>query len=97
HQDCADLGDGVERLQLLMHVRRDVSDPVARLDTQPLQGRRPAVAAIEKLLVGESQVTLDDGVTPRIEPASSPHELKRREWRFHALPPAPLCPESNPV
>ena len=65
HEHRADLRHGVERLELLVRVRRDVGDTVALLHAHPLQGRRPAVAAIEELLVGEAQVAVDDGLAVR--------------------------------
>ena len=62
HQHRADLRHGVVRFQLRVRVRRDVGDAVALPHAQRLQRRRPAVAAIEELLIGEPQFAVDDGL-----------------------------------
>ena len=85
HQHRADLRHGVERLELRVRVRRDVRHPVAWLHAEPLQRRRPAVAAIEELRVGQPQVAIDHRLASGVQPARAASELQRREWRFHGL------------
>jgi len=47
-------------------IRRDIGDAIALLDAQPLQCRGPAIAAAEKLRVGESQIAVNDRLTASI-------------------------------
>ena len=60
-----------------------VGDPVALPDAERLQGARPAVAAVEELLVGEPQVAVDDGLAGTVQAAGAAGELKRRQRCFH--------------
>jgi len=83
HDHGADLGDGVERLELGVRVGRDVGDTIAGAHAELLQRGRPAVAALEELTVREAQVPVDDGLTFRVEPARAPRELEGREREFH--------------
>ena len=55
HENGADLRHGIERFQLGVGVRRDVGHAVALLHTERLQRRRPTIATVEKLLVGQPQ------------------------------------------
>jgi predicted lipoprotein with Yx(FWY)xxD motif len=64
----------VEGLELLVDVRRDVRHPVT-LPHAHLERGGPAVAAVEKLLVGEPQVAGGDRLPLRMQPSSPPHEL----------------------
>ncbi len=75
HQDGPNLRHRIEGLELRVDVRRDVRHTVARRHAQALQHRRPAVAAIEELLVGEPQVAVDDGLPRAEQPASAASEL----------------------
>ena len=75
HQDGPNLRNRIERLELGMDVRRDVRHTVARRYAQALQHRRPAVAAVEELLVGEPHVAVDHGLPRAEQPASAASEL----------------------
>src|SRR2546429_9073178 len=101
YQHGANLRHGVKRLELLVDVRCDVGDPVALANAHPLERGRPAVAAVEELLVAEPEVTVDYRLTLRMQPSSPPHELDWRERRLHAsfsflLPLPRPCAVSSP-
>jgi hypothetical protein len=81
-EDRSDLRHSVERLELGMRVRRDVSDAVAGLHAQLLKGERPSIAAIEELPVREALRSIDHGLAVRKEYPSAAHELEWRERRF---------------
>src|SRR2546429_4056706 len=66
-----------------MDVGRDVGDAIARGDAQPLEHGRPPVATLEKLLVGQPQVAVDDRLALRVQSSSPSHELEWRERRLH--------------
>src|SRR5206468_3300949 len=83
HHNRADLRHRVERLQLRVRVRRDVGDAIARLDAEALQRRGPPVAAVEELLVAETQAAIDDGFAVPVQGPRPARELQRREWDFH--------------
>ena len=85
HQDSADLGHRIEGFELLVGVRRDVCDPVALLHPHRLQRRRPAVAAIQELLVGQPQIAVDDRLTIAVELPCPSREVERSERGLHAL------------
>ena len=63
HEHGPDLRDGVERFELRVCIRRNIRDAVALFDSEPLQRRRPAVHAVEELLVSQAELTVDDGFT----------------------------------
>ena len=88
NQHGANLGDSVEGFELRVCVRSDVGDPILLRDAKALQRSRPAVAAIEKLLVGQAQCTVNDGLTTSV-PASTgaPGKFKRSQWHFHEIGP----------
>ena len=88
HEHRAELRHRVERLELRVRVRRDRGDPVALADAERLQGARPAVAAVEELLVGEPEVAVDDGLARAVQAAGAAGELKRGQRRFHGTHPA---------
>ena len=88
HEHGAELRHRVERLELRVRVRRDRGDPVALADAERLQGARPAVAAVEELLVGEPEVAVDDGLARAVQAAGAAGELKRGQRRFHGTHPA---------
>ena len=74
----------IKRLQLRMGVGGDVGDTVAAAHGHvPLQDRRPAVAAIKELLVGQPQIAIHDRLPVAIEHARPPRELQRCHRRFH--------------
>jgi len=83
HQHRAGLGDGIERLELRVGVRRDGGDPVTRLDAQPLQRGRPPVAAVEELLVGQPEAAVDDRLAGAVQSAGAAGEVQRRQRCFH--------------
>ena len=43
--------------------------------TEPLKGRGPTVAAIEKLLVGQAEVAVNDRLTLRVDAPGAPEKL----------------------
>jgi hypothetical protein len=82
-QHRANLRHRIERFQLGVSVGRDVGDAIALLDTKSLEHRRPAIAAIEKLFVGQTQVTVDHCFALTIELAGTTREFDWRQRRFH--------------
>src|SRR5438046_303939 len=58
----------------------------------PLEGGRPAVAAVEELLVGEPQIPVDDRLALWMQAAGPTHELERRERRLHRIVLPAGCP-----
>ncbi len=89
HEHGANLGHGIEGLELLVDIRRDVCYPVTLANAHPLERGGPAVAAVEELLVGEPEVAVDDRLALRMQSSSPPHELERRERRLHLYPLSP--------
>ena len=83
HDDGADLRHAVERFEHRMGVRRDIRDARAGVDVELLQHSGPAVAAIEELLVGETQRAVNDRFVMRVDAPGAPGELERRQWNFH--------------
>ena len=83
HEYRAELRHRVERLQLRVGVRRDGGDAVPLLHAERCQRGGPAVAPVEELLVGEPQVTIDDGFAPAMQATGAAGELKRRQRCFH--------------
>src|SRR5439155_4308166 len=55
----------------------------AGVDVELLQHSGPAVAAIEELLVGETQRAVNDRFVMRVDAPGAPGELERRQWNFH--------------
>ena len=86
-EDRANLRHPVERLELLVGVRGDVCHAVAGRDAHRLQRRRPAVAPVEELLIGQPQVTVDDALAVSVKLACPARELERSERGFHQDPP----------
>ncbi len=94
NQDRADLQDRIERLQLRVDVGSNVSDAVSLAHSKSLQGRRPTVAALEKLSVGEAQIVVDDGFAAGIQPPCATSKLQRCQSSFHSSsnrPPRLYC------
>jgi len=60
-----------------VRVRRDVDDAIALADAERLQPGRPAIAALEKALVGEALAAIDDRLTRGIQAACAPREFQR--------------------
>jgi hypothetical protein len=85
HEDGADLGHGVKRLELCMRIRRDVRDAIAGLDAERLQRHRPPIATIEELRVGEPQVAVHDRFTVWVQSACASGEVERGEGYFHDI------------
>src|ERR687888_1202339 len=79
----ADLRHGVERFELRVRVRRDVRHTVAGADAEPLQRRRPPVAALEELGIGQPQIAVDERLAVRIQRARPARELERRQGYEH--------------
>src|SRR4030095_6756355 len=76
NQDRTDLRDRIKRFELGVCVRGDVDNAVALLDAERLQGGRPAIAALQELLVREALVTIDDGLTRGVQATRTPGELE---------------------
>src|SRR4029079_5844635 len=87
HQHRSHLRHCVERLELLMHIPRDIGDPVALHHPHRLQRRRPPIAPVEELLVGQSQITIDHPQPTSIQLARTPGELEGTQGGFHSGPP----------
>ena len=84
HQHRAELRYGVERLELRVGVGRDVRDAIALLDAELLgHRRRPAIAAVAELLVGQPQVAVDQRFVVGIEAPRPAHEVEGGEWSLH--------------
>src|ERR1700694_4682547 len=84
HEDGTDLRHGIERFKLLVHVRSDVGNTITLLDAHALQGRRPAVAPLEELLVGEAEVSVDDALPIPVKLPRPSCELQRCKRGLHA-------------
>ena len=82
-QHRTDLRHGIEGFELLVHVRRDVGDAVTLPNPHRLQRGRPAVAAVEELLVSEAEVAVDHAFAIAVKLSRPPRELQRCERRFH--------------
>ena len=83
HDDRADLRHGIEGFELRVRVRRDVGHAIALAHAEPLQRRRPAVTALEELLVGQPQRAIHDRLAVGVELARAAREFQRRQRRFH--------------
>ncbi len=83
HQHRADLRHRVVGFQVRVRVGGDVGDPVAVSDAERLQRRRPAVAPLEELAVGEPHLAVDDGLAVGVQPARTPGEFHRGQRDFH--------------
>ncbi len=83
HEHGADLGRGVEGLEHRVRVRRDDRDAIAGAHAHGLQRRRPAIAALEELCIGQPQRPVDHGLPMRIQLARAAREIERRERQFH--------------
>ena len=82
-QHRPDLRRSIERFEVLVRVGRYVADTVALRHTQTLERRRPAVAALEELLVGISCRTVDHGFPLGIQAPRAAHELQWCKRCFH--------------
>src|ERR1700687_1262420 len=87
NEDCANLRHGVEGLQLLVRVVRDVCNTVPLLDTHALKGGGPQITPVEELRVRETQVAVDDSFPISVKLPCPACELQRRQRSLHALPP----------
>jgi predicted lysophospholipase L1 biosynthesis ABC-type transport system permease subunit len=65
-----------------MDIGSDVGDAVARSDAEFLEGRRPVVAAIKELGVGQAQIAVHHGFAVRIKAAGTAGKLKRSQGGF---------------
>ena len=83
HQDRADLRDRIVRFQVGVGVRGDVGHPIALADSEGLQRRRPAIAAVEELRIRQSQFPIDDRFALGVEPACASSELHGGQGDFH--------------
>src|SRR4051812_10643821 len=83
HEHGADLRHSIKRFEMAMGVRSNIDHTVAWLDAQCLQCRRPTVATLEKLPVGESQFSIDNSFTVAIQALRTPCELHRCQRYFH--------------
>ena len=57
---------------------------------QPLQGRRPAIAPLQKLPVSQPQIIVDNSFTIWIETTRATREFERCKSDFHVMPPKRL-------
>ncbi len=83
YQHRTDLRHCIKRLQLRVRIRRNVDDPVALLHAECLQRRRPPIAPVEELLVGQALLTVDDRFAARVQTPRAPRELERCERNLH--------------
>ena len=95
HQHGANLRDGIERLELRVRIRRDVGDPIPGLDAGLLQPRRPSIAPLAELGVGERVRAVEDGRAIAIQPAAATEELQGRQRCFHRCHPLIACPSAS--
>src|SRR5699024_7469389 len=82
-QDRAELRHGVEGLQLRVCVGGDVGDTVALHDAHGLQGRGPAVTAVEELLVGQTKIPIDHRFPSWVQTAGTASELQGAQCDLH--------------
>jgi len=68
-----------------VRVRRDVSHAIALPHAERLQRRRPAIASIEQLRVGEAKRAVDDRLAIGIQRARAPGKLERCQGYFHGI------------
>src|SRR5437016_691097 len=71
-----------------MGIGGNVGDTVSLPHSQPLQGRRPAVAPLEELPIGQPQIIVDDGLSVWIETACAAGKLQRSQRDFHVCLPS---------
>src|SRR5438445_4166244 len=83
HQDSAELRHCVERLQLAVSIRRDVGHPVALVYTESRKRARPAITALEELLVGQAATILVHRLDLGIEAPGAASKLQRAQGYFH--------------
>jgi hypothetical protein len=82
-EDRADLRHGIEGLELLVNVRRDVRHPVTLADAELLEGRGPPVTAVEEGFVSQAEIPVDHRLSSWMQAPSAPHELEWRKRRLH--------------
>lgn len=75
HQDRANLRHCIKGFELCMGVRRNVSDPITLSHAETLKGRRPAIASIEKLRIGQPQFTIHHSFAVAIKLARAPGKV----------------------
>src|SRR5262249_40339871 len=83
HEGAADLRHRVKGLERRVDIRGDVPDAGPLSDSRALQPRRPAIAALAELPVGQSKAAVDDRRTIRVKAPGAPEELERRQRDFH--------------
>src|SRR5205085_8728698 len=91
HKHRTKLRNGVERLQLRMRVGCDVRDAIAVPNSElVLEYLRPPIAAIEELVVGKTEVTVNHCFTLSIQSARPSREFHGCQCEFHWLNVPPL-------
>ena len=83
HDDGPDLWHGVIGFKVRVRVWSDAGDAVTGFDGEFLQRRRPSVAPVEKLAVGEAVFAIYHGLAVSVKPAGTAGEIEWREWSFH--------------
>src|SRR5437764_7829872 len=83
HQYPANLRHCIKGFELSVSVRRDVSNAITLPDTEFEQTRRPAITAIQKLLVRKPESAIDHRLAIAIELASAASKVQRSKRRFH--------------
>ena len=84
-ENGADLRHRVEGLEVRVRVAGDRGDPVSPAHAEPLQRRRPAVAAVEEGGIAQAEAAVDDGLPIAVQAARAASELHRRERGFHGI------------
>src|ERR1041385_6482380 len=83
HQHGANLRHCIKRFELRVSIRRDVSHAISLPNAEFQQTRRPAITAMQKLLVRESELAIDDGFAPAVELARAASKVQWSKRRFH--------------
>jgi hypothetical protein len=68
-----------------MSVGCDIGDAITRSHPERLQHRRPAVAPVEELLIGEPQISIYDGFAVRVQPAGASCKFEGSEWSLQNI------------
>ena len=83
HKNSANLRHRIIRFQVRMIVRRDVCDAVSLTYSKRRERGRPAIAAVEKLRIRQTEAATDNRFPAGVESPRTAGKLKRCERYFH--------------
>ena len=81
----AHLWNREELLDMRMRIERQCRHMIARLHAQMLQRCRTTVTTLEKLLVGENLIAINDRFAISVQASCSPRIRQRRQGWLHGL------------